>query len=86
MASIAQRYLQSPTFPERQPRYSRDCSLLDPYKAALLAGCGWLVWRIRGGGFKGMATPGQAEQLLGLGRLRRNRALIRPDLYPKVLR
>jgi transposase len=33
-----QRYLQSPTFPERQPRYSRDRSLRDPYKAALLAG------------------------------------------------
>jgi transposase len=33
-----QRYLQSPTFPERQPMHARDCSLLDPYKAALLAG------------------------------------------------
>jgi transposase len=33
-----QRYLQSPTFPERQPRHGRDHSLLDPYKAALLAG------------------------------------------------
>ena len=33
-----QRYLQSPTFPERQPRHGRDCSLLDPYKATLLAG------------------------------------------------
>ncbi len=34
--------------------------------------------------FKGMATTGQAEQLLGLGRLRANRAVIRPDLYRKV--
>jgi transposase len=33
-----QRYLQSPTFPERQPMHARDCSILDPYKAALLAG------------------------------------------------
>jgi transposase len=33
-----QRYLQSLTFPERQPMHARDCSLLDPYKAALLAG------------------------------------------------
>jgi transposase len=32
------RDLQSPTFPERQPMYARDCSLLDPYKATLLAG------------------------------------------------
>ncbi|MHA6526070.1 hypothetical protein [Tessaracoccus sp. G1721] len=34
--------------------------------------------------FKGMATTGQAEQLLGLGRLRVNRAVVRPDLYRKV--
>ena len=33
--------------------------------------------------FKGMASTGQAEQLLGLGRLRANRAVIRPDLYRK---
>lgn len=31
--------------------------------------------------FKGMASSGQAEQLLGLGRLRAHRAVIRPDLY-----
>jgi transposase len=30
--------LQSPTFPERQPRHGCDHSLLDPYKATLLAG------------------------------------------------
>jgi transposase len=33
-----QRYLQHPTFPDRQPRHDRDRSLLDPYKAVLLAG------------------------------------------------
>ena len=33
--------------------------------------------------FKGMATTGQAEQLLGLGRHRANRAVIRPDLHRK---
>jgi transposase len=33
-----QRYLQSPTFPERHPRHGRDRSLLDPFKAPLLAG------------------------------------------------
>lgn len=32
---------------------------------------------------RGMATRAQAEQLLGLSRLRRNRAIIRPDLYGK---
>jgi transposase len=54
------RYLQSPTFPERQPRHSRDRSLLDPYKATLLAGwnsgCrnGWHLFRtIRSQGFQG---------------------------------
>jgi transposase len=54
------RYLQSPTFPERQPRHSRGRSLLDPYKATLLAGwnsgCrnGWHLFRtIRRQGFRG---------------------------------
>jgi transposase len=55
-----QRYLQSPTFPERQPRHGRDCSRLDPYKATLLAG--WnrgcrkgshLFRMIRSQGFRG---------------------------------
>jgi transposase len=55
-----QRYLQSPTFPERQPRHSRDQSILDPYKSALLAG--WnrgcrngahLFRTIRSQGFRG---------------------------------
>jgi transposase len=55
-----QRYLQSPTFPERQPRHGRDRSTLDPYKATLLAGwnngCrnGWHLFRtIRSQGFQG---------------------------------
>jgi transposase len=55
-----QRYLQSPTFPERQPRHGPGRSLLDPYKAALLAGwnrgCrnGWHLFRtIRSQGFQG---------------------------------
>jgi transposase len=55
-----QRYLQSPTFPERQPRHGRDRSLLDPYKATLLAewnsGCrngAHLFPTIRRHGFRG---------------------------------
>jgi transposase len=54
------RYLQSPTAPERQPRHSRDRSLLDPYKAPLGAGwthgwrTGWHLFRaIRRRGFRG---------------------------------
>ena len=54
------RYLQSPTFPERHPRHGRDRSLLDPYKATLLAGwnrgCrnGWHLFRtIRSQGVQG---------------------------------
>jgi hypothetical protein len=55
-----QRYLQSPTFPERPPRHGRDRSLLDPDKATLLAG--WnrggrhgshLFQTIRSPGFRG---------------------------------
>ena len=55
-----QRYLQSPTFPERQPRPDRERSCLDPYKPALLAawnhGCrnGAQLFRtIRSQGFRG---------------------------------
>ena len=55
-----QRYLQSPTFPECQPRHGRDRSSLGPYKATLLAewnrGCrnGSHVFRmIRNQGFRG---------------------------------
>ena len=55
-----QRYLQNPTFPERPPRHGRGRSILDPYKALLLAGwnsgCrnGWHLFRtIRRQGFRG---------------------------------
>jgi transposase len=54
------RSLQSPTFPERQPRHGHGRRLLDPSKAALLAGwnsgCrhGWHLFRtIRNQGFQG---------------------------------
>jgi hypothetical protein len=32
---------------------------------------------------KGVATPGEAEKLLGATRLRRSRRIVRPDLYGK---
>ena len=32
---------------------------------------------------KGMASSGEAERLLGVSRLRKNRAVVRPDLYQK---
>jgi hypothetical protein len=32
---------------------------------------------------KGVATPGEAEKLLGVTRLRRSRRIVRPDLYGK---
>jgi hypothetical protein len=47
-----QRYLQSPTFPERQPRHGCGRSLLDPYQATLMAewnhSCrnGWHLFRV----------------------------------------
>ena len=52
----------------------------------ILAGCTTaLVWAGRRWGpgrMKGMASPAEAEQVLGLTRLRRNAPLIRPDLHP----
>jgi transposase len=54
------RYLQGSVFPERRPRHGRGLSILDPYKATLLAGwnngCrnGWHLFRtIRRQGFQG---------------------------------
>lgn len=45
----------------------------------------WVVIRIRTATrSKGMATSSQAQQLLGVSRLRRNRKIIRPDLYRKA--
>jgi len=35
------------------------------------------------GRIQGMASPSEAEELLGLSRLRRNGPVIRPDLYAK---
>lgn len=48
-------------------------------------GSGWLLWRLRGHAMKGMATTDQATQLLGVARLRKNRRIIRPDLYGRGL-
>lgn len=51
----------------------------------VLAGCvaaalwGWGRWRPAR--VHGMATPAQAEALLGVSRLRRHAKVIRPDLY-----
>ena len=35
------------------------------------------------GRIQGLASPGEADRLLGTARLRRNAAMIRPDLYGK---
>ena len=35
------------------------------------------------GGIQGMASPSEADHLLGISRLRRNAVMIRPDLYAK---
>lgn len=52
--------------------------LLAGYATGLL----WAARRWGPGRMKGMASPDEAEQVLGLTRLRRNAPLIRPDLYP----
>ena len=43
----------------------------------------WGLDRWGPGRMKGVATPGEAEKLLGVTRLRRSRRIIRPDLYGK---
>jgi hypothetical protein len=35
------------------------------------------------GRMKGIASPGEADKLLGVTRLRRSRKIVRPDLYRK---
>lgn len=51
---------------------------------AALAWAGSIVWRRWGPSrLKGMATPQQAEQVLGVRRLRRVARVIRPDLHPR---
>lgn len=45
--------------------------------ASTIAYARWGPGRVRG-----MATKTEAEELLGLRRLRKNRAVVRPDLYP----
>lgn len=71
------RYLQYPTFPERQPRHDRERSILDPYKPMLLDG--WnhgcrngthLFRMIKAQGFQGQYGIGA----LDVRRLRRAQA------------
>ena len=47
----------------------------------LLIKLGWDHWGPQR--IKGVATPSEAEKLLGVTRLRRSRRIIRPDLYGK---
>ena len=53
----------------------------------MLIGAGWVaVWALRRWGpgrLKGMATRVEAEQMLGLTRLRKVSSIVRPDLYGK---
>ena len=53
----------------------------------LIAGCVFLLKLVleRWGPkrMKGMASSGEAERLLGVTRLRKNRTVVRPDLYGK---
>ena len=53
----------------------------------LLIGAGWAaIWALRRWGpgrLKGMATRAEAEQLLGITRLRKVSSIVRPDLYGK---
>ena len=50
--------------------------------AGYATGVVWAARRWGPGRMKGMASAAEAEQVLGLTRLRRNAPQIRPDLYP----
>jgi type IV secretion system protein VirD4 len=64
------------------------------YLVVVLAEVTWLTlsllavgtwWRTAGPGMReGLADRGEVEKVLGASRLRRNRAVIRPDLYGKA--
>jgi hypothetical protein len=64
------------------------------YLVVVLAEVTWLIvgllavgtwWRTSGPGMRdGLADRGEVEKVLGLSRLRRDRAVIRPDLYGKA--
>jgi hypothetical protein len=49
--------------------------------AALIGLLWWVLRRWGPGRIHGMASPGEADRLLGLTRLRRNATVIRPDLH-----
>ena len=52
--------------------------------AGALLGAGVAAWGRWGPSrLKGMASPAQAEQVLGVGRLRQVAAIVRPDLHPR---
>jgi len=52
--------------------------------AGALLGVGVAAWGRWGPSrLKGMASPAQAEQVLGVGRLRQVAAIVRPDLHPR---
>jgi hypothetical protein len=65
----------------------RRVACIDATELILLAGTVFLIKlgldRRGSGRMKGVASPGEAEKLLGVTRLRRSRKIIRPDLYRK---
>jgi hypothetical protein len=70
-----------------QPTASTDSLMiwLVVVEIAVLVACilavRWAVRRWGPGRILGMASPAEAEELLGISRVRRNAAVIRPDLY-----
>jgi len=52
--------------------------------AGVLLGAGVAAWGRWGPSrMKGMASPTEAEQVLGVGRLRKVAGIVRPDLHPR---
>lgn len=52
--------------------------------AATITATAWALRRWGPGRMKGMASPAEAEQILGISRLRRVAPIIRPDLHPST--
>ena len=73
----------APAIPASSPAVTGWIIAVEAILALLLFAAAILVLRRWGPArLRGMATPAEAEAVLGLNRLRKHRHIVRPDLYP----
>lgn len=73
----------APAIPASSPAVTGWISAVEAVLALLLFAAAILVLRRWGPArLRGMATPAEAEAVLGLTRLHKHRQIVRPDLYP----